>query len=367
MASWLRARLKFFVVFGVVAVAAALLPSQITRLEQPQYCVRCHEVRAEYAAWAVSSHSRISCLECHGGQGFAATWNRRFWALTNAAKHVVGKVDLPLRARSTPGNQVCERCHTSSRPVTPSGDLIIPHERHSTSVGTPCAKCHVEVVHAAASRRVKAALAKTGGKLAEAVQIVEAEVQGLSPQERRPSMSTCVTCHDGKKAPAKCGACHRQIDIPANHRLQDWSSNHGRVARADIQGCLRCHAVVAGAVLPGERIALSQGVRNNPFCVACHTQRPVTHGARWKLLHKERARGDREGCLVCHNEEKQEGAAGGEVVACSACHADPHPKGKWRQEHPNVVKSRGAADCFACHDTASCSNCHTQGRLPLAG
>ncbi|TDA67747.1 MAG: hypothetical protein D9V47_09530 [Clostridia bacterium] len=364
---WLRRRWLLTALMAVAVLFAGLaLANQVTRMEEPSSCPSCHEVESEYAAWAISSHSRIECITCHrGGEGVLQVWKRRLISGTHLVEHWQGGADYPLRAKILPDDSVCERCHTSNRPITPSGDLIIPHAEHVSVTGTPCATCHVEVVHAGVNKRMAAALGKTGGNVEKAREMVRSELANLSPKDRQPSMGTCMQCHDGKKAPGDCQACHSRITIPPNHQEKSWAYAHGRQARQDIQGCVHCHAVVAGTTPPGEKVTLIPGVRNNPFCVSCHTERPVTHGDRWKLEHSREAHLDLEGCLVCHDEKPSPSASGQEIVACAACHAAPHPEKDWRQRHPSVVKNQGAAECFACHDSTSCSNCHTQGRLRL--
>jgi len=355
--------------YGAIAVAIALAgyfisDTALTKMERPGYCPSCHEVRPQYTAWNYSAHSRIDCLTCHGGDnGTLRRWVRRRVEARNTLAHFFGDAKYPFRRTLVPENRVCEECHSINREVTPSGDLIIPHREHTTVTGTPCAACHVDVVHARAGRRMDQAIEQTGGGLEPAFEIVEKELKELGPEGRRPLMGACMGCHDGKKAPSACAACHKELDIPENHKPKEWAYKHGTDARRDIKGCVYCHAVLLDVARPGEDITLMQGVRGNPFCVACHTKLPVTHGTDFKLKHKFRAKEDLAGCLVCHDAKKGTAAAAG-VVRCSDCHRTPitHPE-NYRKLHPKIVAKQGATQCFKCHDTTSCSYCHTGGMV----
>ncbi|MEW6447828.1 MAG: cytochrome c3 family protein [Bacillota bacterium] len=353
---------------GVVAVIALsgyfISDSVLKRVEQPGYCPTCHETRPQYIAWKYSAHSRIDCLICHGGDNSTLKrWARRRVEARNAVLHLLGKSKYPYRPTLVPENRACGQCHSANREVTPSGDLIIPHREHTTVTGTPCAACHVDVVHARAGKRMDQALEKAGGRMEPAFKLLENELKNLGPKEHRPLMGACMSCHNGKKAPSACAACHKELDVPANHKAADWSYKHGGAARKDIKGCVYCHAVLLDVARPGEDITLIQGVRGNPFCINCHTKLPVTHGSDFKLKHKFRAEQDLEGCLVCHD-AKAKGSAEQDIVTCGECHKTPvtHPE-NYRKIHPKVVARQGAAKCFHCHDTTSCSYCHTGGMV----
>lgn len=364
---WLRwsgyAGVALLILVGAYFISDAALK----RVEQPSYCPRCHEVKAQYLAWKVSSHSQINCLTCHGGDNSSLQrWARRRIEARNYLIHLLGKAKYPYERNLVPKNEVCSTCHSPYREVTPSGDLIIPHQKHTTVTGTPCAACHVDVVHLRAAKRLEVALEKAGGQRDAAFKLLAEDLKHVGPKDRLPLMGACMRCHDGKKAPSKCAACHKKLDIPPDHRAKDWSYNHGEKARQDIYYCVYCHAVLLDVTRPGEKITLIQGVRGNPFCVNCHIQRPVTHGPDFKLKHKFRAQEDLEGCLVCHDAQKREKMSLRGVVRCSDCHHTPvtHPK-NYRQIHPDIVMREGAGQCFKCHDTTSCSYCHTGGRIGL--
>jgi nitrate/TMAO reductase-like tetraheme cytochrome c subunit len=364
---WLRRLVYTATACAIIAGVYSLSDYVLSNKESPGYCATCHEIRPQYTAWKLSSHSQINCLTCHGGDNSTLNrWARRRIEARNKLIHLLGKQQYPFQKNFVPSNETCGGCHSVNREITPSGDLIIPHREHTTVTGTPCAACHVDVVHARAGHRMTAALQKTGGKSDPAFALLEKELQDLGPKEHRPLMGACMGCHDGRKAPSACAACHKELDIPEDHKPADWAYNHGGGARRDIQYCVYCHAVLLDVARPGEPLTLMQGVRGNPFCVECHIQLPVTHTPDFKLKHKFRADQNLEGCLVCHDAKAKGPAGRQEIITCGECHRTPetHPE-NYRKQHPKIVAQKGATGCFKCHDTTSCSYCHTQGLVGL--
>ena len=81
------------------------------------------------------------------------------------------------------------------------------------------------------------------------------------------------------------------------------------------------------------------------------------------MHHKEQVKvKGRANCLICHYEERAPQPERVSAVYCNKCHgADvKHPNG-WLRQHPQIVKTDGITNmgCFTCHDSAQCSNCHT--------
>lgn len=309
---------------------------------QSKLCASCHEVRPNYETWARSSHNKVACTTCHGGT--------KIKGLAEIYKHITRSYNQPLRLKSPIRAEVCQECHTVSRVVTASGDLIVPHRWHIESGKATCFDCHRNVAHA--------------GIEGDEGESWLGHLQGLTARSYRPQMKTCMNCHDGKKAPSKCDFCHKQIRLPDTHRARDWKTGHGTVAKKEYRGCIFCHAIAANQQPSQKTLTLGEAVRSNSFCTNCHTRRPPSHTAEWQVEHKYAARRDREGCPACH-EERPEGTGGSPwtalrrgVVACSRCHEPPHPEG-WRGKHPTLVKEKGIASCFKCHASYSCSRCHT--------
>jgi hypothetical protein len=244
----------------VVVILAALVVPVVFTL-QPGYYDRYPSLHARMQGWRSSTHSLFTCADCHVDPGaggllkFAARSIPAFYS-----QLLFGPKSTNLL--TTPSTAACLKCHTVNRQVSPSGDLLIPHSLHVERLHIACATCHKNLVHFP-------------------------NALGYNT----PVMATCMTCHDGKKAPDTCVTCHTQKQVPADHKNADWLTVHPTmVNKID---CGRCHAYTPD------------------FCAACHAQRPPTHVGNWKYLHQFAVKTQgTKGCLVCHDQKK----------FCNTCH-----------------------------------------------
>ncbi len=279
-------------------------------------CTGCHELTPEVLTWQVSSHSKISCTSCHD-----IDTSRYNSAHSNAGQPVQEKKSLtvPIKMADAISNAVCEQCHTSNREATVSGDLIIPHDRHSAA-GVLCVKCHSGVVHAKIADReltVKGRLSDL-----EAWNVDEAK-KVSTKYYLQPSMWVCLECHRGANVTRKCSACHTSIDSLPSHDAPTWKADHGKTARTGIGDCTKCH------VIPGERqfITPSTGdiaadfARAQSFCYRCHLVRPEMHGESMLSIHPAKVveRGI-QNCLTCHDKTKPEPGRNITATYCNQCH-----------------------------------------------
>jgi len=234
----------------------------------PKTCTVCHEMSEPIKAWQASSHEKINCVKCHhkeeGYYGFVLGIPKK---LTEGIKHVTGEYSIPVKAKHNTESHVCQRCHVSWRNVSPSGDLIVPHNLHFEKRGIECVRCHAGVVHG---------------------EMVDGELM------RRPSMQLCLSCHETGREEApilQCKACHTEKGVPPSHREEDWFETHGvlyKDPKHPDSACDSCHGWTP------------------TFCSDCHKSKlPTTHygGTKWRTYHSIRAKERKSGCLVCHNAE----------------------------------------------------------------
>ncbi|MCL6472695.1 MAG: NapC/NirT family cytochrome c [Firmicutes bacterium] len=255
----------------VLIIAGLFLGNSIAA--RYQTCATCHEMGEAIKSWQGSSHEKIGCPNCHnpapGIKGFILGIPHK---IESVVAHVSGNYTEPIKAKTHIKTEVCQNCHVSWRDVSPSGDLIIPHQKHLDK-GIPCVKCHFAVVHGA----------NLEGKFI-----------------RRPAMELCLSCHGGGNknvsetfnAPVlTCKNCHTEKAIPESHKDAKWFEIHSLVAKDpshEDSNCKRCHGWTPF------------------FCSQCHqSKRPSTHygGTEWRTYHSIRARVNYNGCLVCHNKE----------------------------------------------------------------
>jgi hypothetical protein len=244
---------------GLVVVAVLALP--VISTLQPGYYRRYPALGLRMDHWATSTHSRISCVECHVEPGFGGAFRFATAAVPAFYSQLLTGPD-ETNLLKPPGRAACRTCHTSYREVAPSGDLLIPHRAHVEVLGMECAACHTDLVHSVNRR-------------------------GFN----RPEMEGCLEqCHNGDTASNECVDCHTRKHTPDTHRAVDWLQTHG--AAAESQDCGACHDWTPG------------------YCAECHEQRPASHVGNWKTGHADAAARRGQGCLVCHDDEE----------FCGQCH-----------------------------------------------
>lgn len=331
------------ILFAVGAVGGSVYTSR------PNFCATCHEMKPEYNTWTASSHSKVACSDCHVE---AKPWNlaHKVVALEQLYLHVTDQVPREIRIKKQIENDVCESCHSRQREVTASGDLKVPHAKHIDVEGMSCVDCHATVAHAGITRYDQDLAHKSHEMIAKSVNMVA--------REFRPSMVSCINCHNEKKVNINCEACHREIKTPTNHVADTWKVKHGKDALDSYNECLFCHDIAKGMPPVTEKRPL-EAVRQNDFCLDCHLTRPPEHDMAWVLGHRKAASADKSGCTVCHDEARVSGSPVEKTPACTQCHNSNH-NNTWIREHPQVVKRDGMGACFKCHDAKSCSSCHAK-------
>lgn len=299
-------RLKLIIlVSGFVLVFGSLTVGGVAFTMRSSFCSTCHEMTPEYKTWEASAHSNIGCVDCHIEPGLGNLIKDKLGALVQVYKHVTKSYDNPIEypwgTKEIP-NATCLKCHSSNRQYSPSGDIIIPHNRH-IAAGVQCVDCHKGVSHGM--------IAERGVSKATTVPFDQwtstTGAEQMVPKFARPRMDTCIQCHMKRGQTTNCTKCHSEIGVPASHKDQAaWKVSHGLSAEADINTCDKCHSY--GFVDPAEnkKLSVTEYARKNQFCLNCHTTRPATHGNKddetWVGAHGavEKSKGI-QNCLACHD------------------------------------------------------------------
>lgn len=256
-----RGGVRWLLGVGVLLAVLVIVGLPVFSTLQPGYYGRYPELRERMDNWRVSTHARVTCVECHvePGAGDIASFTLAsipaFYSQLIWGPHETNIIGEPSMA-------ACQKCHTTFRQVSPDGDLLIPHRAHVQVLGIDCVACHTDLVH---SKNEK----------------------GFN----RPEMEACLTCHDGTKASNACIDCHTRKHVPENHAEKNWLATHG--AKSTEIDCGECHSWT-----PAD------------YCEDCHKKRPATHAGNWKTAHAERAKTQAKGCYVCHDQKK----------FCGECH-----------------------------------------------
>ncbi|MDP2210903.1 MAG: NapC/NirT family cytochrome c [Candidatus Aquicultor sp.] len=223
----------------------------------PGFCNSCHEMNPAFDSWKTSVHSEVTCYSCHMPPGVINYATHKVAAVKEIYLHftVFNKPNPPKihATQKKPVNDACGGCHSFNREMAFGGGLNVPHKLHIEQ-GLSCTTCHARVVHGTGDKDDKKA--------------------------RKPKMETCMKCHDGKKAPDKCGVCHTKMGTPDSHKQANWFQVHGQMTKTI--NCNECHNW------------------RPDWCMDCHTKKPGSHAVRWRSNHGAAAKADRASCNACH-------------------------------------------------------------------
>ncbi len=240
----------------------------------------------------------MECSVCHG-----------------AAATSLQSADLLL-----PDPSVCLECHENNmgyeKPtaVTP----LIAHFPHQTHLnqGVSCATCHGDTTHPSL-----------------------------------PEMATCMTCHNGDRAPGTCTTCHEEHDPRfATYHPPAWISLHSDFARTQIPSCRMCHPTSQALANPAP----------SPSCESCHERENLkfqVHPENFRYLHAEAFATRQMDCASCHRGYQD----------CLSCHQQQatfpadHLNPAWVNEGLHGTEARINPDrCLVCHGEQSrtCQRCH---------
>jgi nitrate/TMAO reductase-like tetraheme cytochrome c subunit len=100
------------VVILVIATAGVLYGWDYTN-SSPFCGTTCHTMPPEYAAYQVSPHARVACVECHIGRGFVGNmFTRKAGDLMHLIRYASNQYTFPLYATTMePARESCEKCH----------------------------------------------------------------------------------------------------------------------------------------------------------------------------------------------------------------------------------------------------------------
>lgn len=335
----------------IILFLAAGVGSGIHFLNRSSSCGFCHEMKPEIATWQQSSHSRIECAECHGA--ITEDLLSRDGLVKELNLHFQKNYLLPITTAQPVPNSRCLNCHPGKRHVSPSGDLIIPHDKHNSG-GISCSECHRGVAH---------------GNIALRQMTIDGNFDRWTPALGKEqmsgvntgiSMTACMECHRIKRVTQNCEACHREIVKPGDHKSPTWTKEHGKLARQDIKSCDKCHSYTVEFELTNLKDPIAEYVQTNTLCWECHRRLPEDHKNEWASRHGTAAKANKASCYVCHNRTRPLNSFKGTKTFCTQCHKGEHMN-FIRDVHPIPIPPGTKPDptCQKCHSIKVCSRCHT--------
>lgn len=307
-----------WVIFGAFFVAS--YAGGYLYITNPSFCVNCHAEQIKAKALDQTTHKDVSCTACHqdpGPGGFLTfQFNYVSWVTTYMAdnnKQPVG---------GTVSNSACLNCHGEVLSKTVSRYDVRVRHKDFLDEGARCVDCHNAVAHGST---VKA--------------------------KQEPSMSGCISCHDGKKAPSDCKLCHTSDSGAAARQVSHDQFKVAPPLRPDCRGChdqkicIQCHGLEmphpANWVNNGPAQHARLGFTNRVMCGKCHDIGP-NPGTNF--------------CKKCHQKE-------GSIHGTTATWIKDHGHAARKDQNYKYLNPGGVyLNCPQCHGPDFCQDCHNDGR-----
>ncbi|WP_053368268.1 NapC/NirT family cytochrome c [Bacillus sp. FJAT-27245] len=339
-----------------------------------EFCSSCHEMKPEYYTWKASSHGEVDCVNCHIEPGVENLAKAKGNGLVQLFKKQTNTYLAPIKMPSLIPDKSCERCHNVfNREVSPSGDIIIPHDKHKKE-GIECVQCHSGVAH---------------GKIAERKVTYKSDYEkwderlgAMFMSDRKyssPKMDTCMECHEARKVTLECKACHETSMVPENHKTTAFKAGgHGKIQPSNLKTCEQCHSYMSKESYDffkeepkytqflknghtntdTAKVSVNQYAKTNTFCKDCHGQRPTSHKIDAFMSKHGTLSKDNQKCFTCHD-NRITSSSPVTKVQCASCHPSQHGD-TWRRRHPFEVPENQKYNktCLKCHVETTCSKCH---------
>jgi hypothetical protein len=187
-----------------------------------------------------------------------------------------------------------------------------------------------------------------------------------------PMMASCLGCHDGKQATARCSACHlTEPDGRLKTKLVSAATMAaGATGPLAPSGSLRGGIDAHTATFKREH---KQAGREEKYCLTCHKRNecidchggvvrpPEIHPSDYASLHAIDARRNTPDCSACHRTQSFGTGTGLKTF---------HPPG-WardatgapietpRSTSHSLAARRNIRTCVSCHREESCLSCHS--------
>ena len=371
----------------------------------PPFCGEtCHTMPPEYAAYQLSPHSRVACVECHIGREFIGN---QIFRKAGDVKHVIAVTfntyEYPIRAKGMrPAPEICEKCHS---PEKFSDDSLRVKERFTPDGQNTPYSIYLVLKTGGGSKRVG---------LGRGIHWhIENEVQFLSTDELDQNIPYIrVTNDDGSideyvdiesgfntasvneedLKTMDCISCHNRIShtIPFPEQSMDNALSRGVIA-ADIPDIRRIGAEILSQEYANQEQALDAIANLGSYYETTFpdfyatNQQKVTQAIteiqniytlsvfedqeiNWATHPNNVGHEDSPGCFRCHDGKHLNENDEAIRLECNLCHSIPVVAGT-EDFVADIEISRGPEpeshinpNWIALHrdvfDT-TCSNCHT--------
>jgi predicted CXXCH cytochrome family protein len=291
-------------------------------------CAFCHQPEGAEGLTAMVFPKPELCLGCHAPQ---ATGHLEATGMCLTCHVPIGKSRLAVSAAlefpapESHGKSDFASAHGPLAATSP-GDCTVCHDRSS------CTTCHGGATHLPTA-------------ILEIPLPVEGGPQGVQPPQRSSGFHPadwvtshaaeaaagqpdCMSCH----AESTCVSCHDGPRAPSFHPM-NFLASHGPEAFGRVSDCTSCHSSEAFC----RECHLGLGIQGSGGVVAPFHD----NQALWVLSHPQAARQDLESCVTCHRQ-----------TDCLRCHSatsglriNPHGP----DFDPSRISDRNQAMCIVCH------------------
>lgn len=296
----------------------------------PSFCKSCHQMQPYFESWQASTHSEVSCIQCHFAPGIEPVITGKLNGVIQLIKTITNTASPKPHAEVEDASCLRGGCHVEedlSGAIKFEGKYNFDHTPHlkATSSHTKlrCTTCHAhetDGAHMEVSKEVCFICHFKG----------RGGVTSLQP------LGGCTACHEEPKEPVTLadGSSFVHADFVARgvQCLKchlDAVAGNGEVPR---QACLQCHSESDKLAKHSEVANLHEWhlTKRKVDCLACHME--IRHGLNVKGS-------DREGsCQKCHETF---------VSPSSSMFAGVGARGI---EDSAGMHFQASVECVACHE-----------------
>ena len=335
-------------------------------MDSPQFCgSSCHVMNPEYAAYGISAHSHVACVECHIGAGAQAYFSAKvngtkqlvevsFHPLAHMAPKIVPNYPEPIPSPVTslrPARYTCEGCHT---PTRFDGDKLLVKSSFADDAQNSESQT-VLILHLGGVDSLSHRTGIHGVHLGHIEYIATEPTRTNIPWVER-------TNPDGSKT-AYAASALKGAQPEGERRVMDCIDCHNRAAHTFVTAEEAINSAMAdGAINPSlpwvhkEGLELLKATYDSQK--DAHAKIPQQLEDFYRSQHPE----------VMASNAALVTAAGKELVTLYDQNVFPNMKVTWGT-HPNHIGHQDYPGCFRCHDgdhaakdgnsiTQDCSACH---------
>lgn len=294
----------------LVVIMIAFSGGAIVITAQPGFCNSCHIMNPYYDSWRDSSHSHVSCLDCHLQPGLTSYARGKINGLAQAVACITGRVGTKPNATVDDASCMRSECHSAeelkSKNLVYSG-MKFTHEAHiEQEVGgikITCGLCH-------------------------------SHVEGK--EHFSVNKEVCFTCHflkgsesDSRLVQTSCQSCHEVPDkviqrgfVSINHaEFVSYKANCDdschkkeieKPAQVSANVCLNCH---------------DYDIEREPDSVKLHEIHTDTEKLAVYTGHKHTTHTIKVECFACHGKVlhgRRETTSVAAMMDCQDCHSKTH-------------------------------------------